>query len=53
MRSKFDEQLGRMKNGLIQMGALCEEAISLTAKALSDGDRALVERVELLEAEID
>ncbi len=53
MRSKFDEQLALMKNELIQMGALCEEAISLTAKALSDGDRALAEKVELLEAEID
>ena len=27
MRSKFDEQLALMKNELIQMGALCEEAI--------------------------
>ena len=53
MRSKFDEQLALMKNELIQMGALCEEAISLTAKALSDGDKALAEKVELLEAEID
>lgn len=53
MRSKFDEQLALMKNELIQMGALCEEAISLAAKALSDGDRALAEKVELLESEID
>ena len=35
MRSKFDEQLALMKNELIQMGALCEEAISLAAKALT------------------
>nr|WP_326126665.1 phosphate signaling complex protein PhoU [uncultured Oscillibacter sp.] len=53
MRSKFDEQLTLMKNELIRMGALCEEAISLTAKALSDGDRVLAEKVEPLEAEID
>lgn len=53
MRNKFDEQLGLMKNELIWMGALCEEAISLTAKALSDGDRALAEKVEPLETEID
>ena len=53
MRSKFDEQLALMKNELIRMGALCEEAISLTAKALNDGDRALAEKVEPLEAEID
>ena len=30
MRSKFDEQLALMKHELIQMGALCEEAISLS-----------------------
>lgn len=53
MRSRFDEQLALMKNELIRMGALCEEAISLTAKALSDGDRALAEKVEPLETEID
>ena len=53
MRSRFDEQLTLMKNELIRMGALCEEAISLTAKALSEGDRALAEKVEQLEAEID
>jgi len=53
MRSKFDEQLALMKNELIQMGALCEEAISLTAKALTEGDRTLAEKVRPLEAEID
>ncbi len=53
MRSKFDEQLALMKNELIQMGALCEEAISLAAKALTDGDRTLAEKVRPLEAEID
>lgn len=53
MRSKFDEQLALMKNELIQMGALCEEAISLAAKALTDGDRALAEKVGPLDAEID
>ena len=52
MRSKFDEQLALMKNQLIQMGALCEEAISLAAKALSDGDQALAEKVAPLGAEI-
>lgn len=53
MRSRFDEQLALMKNELIRMGALCEEAISLAAKALTDGDRALAERVGPLDAEID
>lgn len=53
MRSKFDEQLALMKNELIQMGALCEEAISVAAKALNDGARALAEKVAPLDAEID
>ena len=53
MRSRFDGQLAQMKNELIQMGALCEEAISLTAKALEEGDRTLAEKVRPLEAEID
>lgn len=53
MRSKFDEQLAQMKNELIQMGALCEEAISKAAKALEEGSPALAEQVKPLEAEID
>lgn len=53
MRSKFDEQLALMKNELIRMGALCERAISLAAKALSDGERSLAEKAISLDAEID
>ncbi len=53
MRSKFDEQLALMKNELIQMGALCEEAISLAAKALTEGDKTLAEKVGPLDGEID
>lgn len=53
MRSKFDEQLALMKNELIQMGGLCEEAISLAAKALTEGDKTLAEKVGHLEGEID
>lgn len=53
MRSKFDEQLALMKNELIQMGALCEEAISLAAKALNEGNKALAEKAMALDAEID
>lgn len=53
MRSKFDEQLNLMKNELIQMGALCEEAISLAAKALNEGNKVLAEKAMALDAEID
>ncbi len=53
MRAQFDQQLQLLNRELIQMGALCEEAISLAAKALTEGDRALAEKVDPLEAEID
>ncbi len=52
MRSKFDEEMALLHRELIQMGALCEEAIALTAKAL-DGDRSLAGQVPALEARID
>lgn len=53
MRVKFEEQLSLLNNELIQMGAMCEEAISLAAKALTEGDKGLAEKVRPLEAEID
>ena len=53
MRNKFDEQLALLNTELIQMGALCEEAISKAAKALEAGDPALAEQVKPLEGEID
>ncbi len=53
MRPEFDEQLSLLNSELIQMGALCEEAISLAAKALTEGNQALAEKVSPLEVEID
>ncbi|MEG0779601.1 MAG: phosphate signaling complex protein PhoU [Oscillospiraceae bacterium] len=41
MRNQFDEQLEQLNVELIQMGGLCEEAISAAAKALLDGDQTL------------
>ena len=32
MRSRFDEQLADLNKKLIEMGAMCEEGISLAAK---------------------
>lgn len=52
MRSRFDEDMALLHRELVQMGALCEEAIALTAKALS-GEKPLAERVPALEREID
>lgn len=53
MRHHFDEQLAVLHRELTQMGALCEDAISLAAKALSEGNCALAEKVGPLEEEID
>ncbi len=39
MRSKFDQQLALLHRELITMGALCEKAIGLSAKALDEGDQ--------------
>ena len=53
MRNKFDEQLERLHVELIQMGALCEEAISAAAEALLRGDRDLAQAAIQAEREID
>ena len=53
MRSRFDDQLNTLNNELTQMGALCEEAIAIVAKALVTGDNQLAERVQPLEDKID
>ena len=52
MRSRFDEEMALLHRELTRMGALCEEAIALTAKAL-DGEQALALKVPALEGEID
>ncbi len=36
MRNRFDEQLLRLNNELMKMGALCEEAISYAVKCLTE-----------------
>ena len=51
MRNKFDEQLQRLHVELIQMGAVCEDAISAAAEALLKGNDFLVPAA--LEAERD
>ncbi len=53
MRTRFDEQLALLNQELIQMGALCEEAISLASAALRSGSRETAERVAPLDREID
>jgi len=45
MRNRFDEQLFELNREIIEMGAMCEEAIAFAAKALSTGDMALAAKV--------
>lgn len=53
MRSRFDEQLSLMNKELIQMGGLCEEAISLASKALDENNRKFAEKTIAISSEID
>ena len=41
MRNRFDEQLEQLHVELIKLGALCEEAISSSVKALLEPDEQL------------
>lgn len=53
MRNKFDEQLDHLKTQMIQMGALCEEAIASATKALINGDMELAKKVITTDEDID
>lgn len=53
MRSEFDGQLQSLHKELIEMGALCEKAIAMAAKALSEGNIKTANKVPELSAEID
>lgn len=53
MRSKFDAQLRELGEKLTLMGAMCEEAIANSAKALLSGDCELAKKLAPLDLEID
>ena len=53
MRSRFDEQLALLKKEMIEMGAMCEEAIASAVKALTTGDIALAKKVKNTSGFID
>lgn len=53
MRNHFDEQLEQLNKHLIEMGKLCEEAISQVTEALVQGNDALAVGVDEKEMEID
>lgn len=53
MRNRFDEQLARLNIEMIEMGALCEEAIAIASKALINGEISLCEKVTSISSDID
>ena len=53
MRNRFDEQLFELNRELIEMGAMCEEAIASAAKALSTGNTELAAKVRANGTAID
>lgn len=53
MRSKFDAQLELLNHELIMMGALCENAIAMSAKAVTEGDLSLTTPIFSLAEQID
>ena len=53
MRNRFDEQLFEMNRDLIEMGAMCEEAIASAVKALTKNDKELAENVKKAGSLID
>jgi len=53
MRNHFDDQLTNLNNELIAMGALCENAIAGSVKALLEGDVRLAASIVRMDREID
>ncbi|MBQ5615599.1 MAG: phosphate signaling complex protein PhoU [Peptococcaceae bacterium] len=53
MRNRFDEQLFELNREIIEMGALCEEAISNAVKALVTGDVILAGSIKEKDNAID
>ncbi len=52
MRNRFDDQLELLNIGLIKMGALCEDAITLAGRMLG-GELELKDEINRTEQEID
>ena len=53
MRNRFDEKLNELNREIIEMGAMCEEAIASVTKALSEGDVELAEKIRKNGSSID
>ena len=53
MRNKFDEQIDKLNNELIIMGALCEEGINGCVRLLGSNDKNIKEDIIDIERKID
>lgn len=53
MRTQYDKQLELLHVELIKMGSLCEQAITLAARALAESEKNERKKVSSLEKEID
>ena len=53
MRNRFDEQLFELNREIIEMGAMCEEAIASAVKALTTGNLELAGKVKANGSAVD
>ena len=53
MREHFEEELSKLSNALVEMGALCEDAISCAVKYLLKNDAQMKETAAEAEKQID
>lgn len=53
MRSRMDQELKQLHQELIEMGAMCEEAIENTILALTTGDLGYADKAVAIDARID
>ncbi|MGN1402719.1 MAG: phosphate signaling complex protein PhoU [Ruminococcus sp.] len=53
MRVYYDAQLATLNTDMIQMSALCEDAISAAVQGMLEDDKKLAEKVSNIELEID
>ncbi len=53
MRLFYEEQLRMLHRELTEMGSMCEQAVSLAVRAVTEGEPALSEQVQEMEAGID
>ena len=53
MRNRLDQQLAQLNRELIEMGALCEEVIAMSCRAMLERNVAMAKKVAPLDSEID